>query len=102
MIRPVLLEVWIEGRLAGRAPARLPLQQVDAMEVTGFAHQPPCAAILSVVAQARVERAGSAPDLHEARHPGLVCGAATGSVAECSAIDQLAESGDRQIARKFL
>ena len=48
-----LLEVRIEDRFAGRAPARLPLQQVDAMEVTGFAHQPPCAAILPVVAQAR-------------------------------------------------
>src|SRR5918996_900210 len=36
------------------------------------AHRPPCAAILPVVAQARVEGAGFAPDLHEARHPGLV------------------------------
>ena len=50
-----LLEVWIEDRVAGRAPARLPLRQVDAMEVTGFPHQPPCAAILPVSAQARVE-----------------------------------------------
>ena len=67
-----LLEVRIEDRLAGRAPAQLPLQQVDAMEVTGFAHQPPGAAILPVVAPARVEGAGFAPDLPEARHPGLV------------------------------
>jgi hypothetical protein len=67
-----LLEVRIEDRFAGRAPARLPLQQVDAMEVTGFAHQPPCAAIFPVGAQARVEGAGFAPDLHEARYPGLV------------------------------
>jgi hypothetical protein len=42
------------------------------MEVAGFPHQPTLAAILPVVAQARVEGAGFAPDLHEARHPGLV------------------------------
>ena len=41
-----LLEVRIEDRFAGDARARVPLQQVDAMEVTGFAHQPPLAAIL--------------------------------------------------------
>jgi hypothetical protein len=65
----VLLVVRIESRPADRAPARLPLQQVDAMEVTGFTHQPPSAAILPIAAQVRVEEAGFAPDLHETRHP---------------------------------
>ena len=68
-----LLEVGIRDRLAGPAPARLPLQQVDAMEGAGFPHQPPVAAILPVAAPApRVEQAGFALDLHKALHPGLV------------------------------
>ena len=55
LVLSALLEVRIEDRFAGRAPARLPLQQVDATEVSGVLHQPPCAASLPVVAQARVD-----------------------------------------------
>jgi hypothetical protein len=51
--RIILATNRIEAGLAAHAPARMPLQQVDAMEVLGFAHQPPLAAILPAVAQAR-------------------------------------------------
>ena len=36
-----LLEVQIEDRLADCAPARLPPEQVDAIEASRLAHQPP-------------------------------------------------------------
>lgn len=68
----VLIKVGIENRLAGRAPARLLLEQVSAIEASRFPHQSPQPAILLIVAQARVEGTDFALDLHEAGYPGFV------------------------------
>jgi PAS domain S-box-containing protein len=68
----VLIKVGVEGRLADRAPARLLLEQVSAIEASRFPHQSPQPAILPVVAQARIEGTDFALDLHEAGHSGFV------------------------------
>jgi hypothetical protein len=63
----ILARKRIEGGHATHAPARLPLQQVDAMEASGFAHKPPLAAIFR---QSRRLETADRPyrDLRGARH----------------------------------
>jgi hypothetical protein len=68
----VLIKVGIEDRPADRAPARLLLEQVSAIEASPFPHQSPKPAIFPVVAQARIEETDFALDLHEAGHSGFV------------------------------
>ena len=89
-----LVEVQIEDRLADCAPARLPPEQVDAIEASRLAHQPPLPALLPVAALARVGE-------HPAASPidtGLACAqlqAAAGEIAKAAAAASEENGHDR-------